>query len=332
MVQRKDSLCYVEFVRGKYDLDNRKYLIRLFERMTRQERERLDALSFDELWFGFWQTDHSRVFMRDLNQAREKFEQLKRGYYLRDAEGKLEFFDLKALLRASSSLHEETEWGFPKGRRNINEKDLVCALREFREETGIDTRDIHVHSCAKPVEEVFVGCNRVRYRHVYYIAQLKQDGDAEAEDEVQAEDVRLAGDRGQLREVSRVSWIGHEGAAACIRAVNAERRDMFRRVHHMITHAHHMHALRYVWDRRLHHPHPHPHSHPYPHSYPSPHHRHYPIHSQHHNHNPLFGSPSSCSSRYSPPHHRSSSPPKALPSPPSPPSSDRDDNDAVVLP
>jgi 8-oxo-dGTP pyrophosphatase MutT (NUDIX family) len=30
----------------------------------------------------------------------------------------------------------EPEWGFPKGRRNYNEKDIDCALREFSEETG----------------------------------------------------------------------------------------------------------------------------------------------------------------------------------------------------
>jgi predicted NUDIX family NTP pyrophosphohydrolase len=30
--------------------------------------------------------------------------------------------------------YEEPEWGFPKGRRNPNEKNLKCALREFYEE------------------------------------------------------------------------------------------------------------------------------------------------------------------------------------------------------
>jgi ADP-ribose pyrophosphatase YjhB (NUDIX family) len=30
----------------------------------------------------------------------------------------------------------EPEWGFPKGRRNYQEKDYECAVREFCEETG----------------------------------------------------------------------------------------------------------------------------------------------------------------------------------------------------
>ena len=31
---------------------------------------------------------------------------------------------------------EYPEWGFPKGRRNYKEKDLIVRIREFEEETG----------------------------------------------------------------------------------------------------------------------------------------------------------------------------------------------------
>ena len=36
----------------------------------------------------------------------------------------------------------EKEWGFPKGRRNFQEKDIVCGIREFEEETGYNINDI----------------------------------------------------------------------------------------------------------------------------------------------------------------------------------------------
>ena len=65
MVQRKDSLSYVEFIRGKYNLQNRTYLLRLLANMTRGERESLRSTDFDKLWHGFWQSDHSRSFMKE---------------------------------------------------------------------------------------------------------------------------------------------------------------------------------------------------------------------------------------------------------------------------
>ena len=48
-----------------------------------------------------------------------------------------ELITLKDLIDKSTTRWEETEWEFPKGRRNFKEKDLECALREFEEETGI---------------------------------------------------------------------------------------------------------------------------------------------------------------------------------------------------
>jgi 8-oxo-dGTP pyrophosphatase MutT (NUDIX family) len=34
--------------------------------------------------------------------------------------------------------YEHPEWEFPKGRKNKDESDIECALREFEEETGIN--------------------------------------------------------------------------------------------------------------------------------------------------------------------------------------------------
>ena len=36
----------------------------------------------------------------------------------------------------------EQEWSFPKGRRNFNEFDLDCAIREFEEETNLKENNI----------------------------------------------------------------------------------------------------------------------------------------------------------------------------------------------
>lgn len=67
-------------------------------------------------------------------------------------------------------MYTETEWGFPKGRRNINETDLTCAIREFNEETSIPVKHIRIAKNINPIDEVFSGSNKVRYKHVYFIA------------------------------------------------------------------------------------------------------------------------------------------------------------------
>lgn len=245
MVQRKDSLCFVEFIRGRYDLYNKPYVMHLLTKMTRAEREHIRTLSFPELWHGFWQSDQNRGYMREFHQAQEKFNALRRGIVLPDTR---EYVDLTSLMNATCSQHDEKEWGFPKGRRNINEKDIKCALREFREETGIDVQDVHVHNYVKPFEEVFTACNKVRYKHVYYIVQLKQDQDADAlEDD---KDVCLLGDKSQMREISRVRWLDEQTVDTKINADNKERRDMFRRVHALIMETQVLHKLKLSWIAR----------------------------------------------------------------------------------
>ena len=50
MIQRKDSICYIEFLRGKYKLDNISYIKNLLNRCSVEERHLLSIHKFDELW------------------------------------------------------------------------------------------------------------------------------------------------------------------------------------------------------------------------------------------------------------------------------------------
>jgi 8-oxo-dGTP pyrophosphatase MutT (NUDIX family) len=51
---------------------------------------------------------------------------------------------LDELLENSKTNWTETEWEFPKGRKNYQERDIDCALREFEEETGISKENINI--------------------------------------------------------------------------------------------------------------------------------------------------------------------------------------------
>ena len=60
-ISRKHSMCYVVFIRGKYDLDNIEYITNTIQLMTIKEKENLLEKSFDELWIDLWSYDQTRI-------------------------------------------------------------------------------------------------------------------------------------------------------------------------------------------------------------------------------------------------------------------------------
>jgi 8-oxo-dGTP pyrophosphatase MutT (NUDIX family) len=244
MVQRKDSLSYGTFMRGKYSISMRPYLLQLFNNMTSSERSGLQHYTFDTLWKQLWQVDTCNSHMKEYEDARSKFDMLLKGYYIRAASPpnqrntdpdtskneNLTFVSLATLLNDTHPpIDDETEWGFPKGRRNINEDDLSCAIREFSEETAVTPGHLRVVHPCKPFEEVFTGGNGIRYRHVYYLASIN--------DPVLCNPfvVRLEpGSRMQKREVRSVQWFNYDDAIAKMRPQNVERRELFKRIHSIV--------------------------------------------------------------------------------------------------
>lgn len=224
MVQRKDSLSYVEFIRGKYSLDKKAYILKLVSNMTARERNALRTLDFDSLWRQLWQADDCKAYQREYSQAKEKFEIICKGYLMKNENEELYYFDIDFVLNNTSSSLDEAEWGFPKGRRNINEHDFDCAMREFKEETGIHPKNIRILHNQKPFEEVFSGTNKIRYKHIYYLGLCLHT------------DRKLFDPRNKLqsREIKDVKWFPYEDAQSRIQARNVERKELFRRVHQVI--------------------------------------------------------------------------------------------------
>ena len=55
MICRKDTLGFVDFMRGKYHIQDVNYIKNIIKEMTLDERERILTNSFDELWNGLWE-------------------------------------------------------------------------------------------------------------------------------------------------------------------------------------------------------------------------------------------------------------------------------------
>jgi 8-oxo-dGTP pyrophosphatase MutT (NUDIX family) len=231
MVQRKDSLAYVEFIRGKYCLENCKYIKTLLSNMTRGELVRLKRDSFDKQWNELWSMRNSKNYAKEQKASEEKFNQITKGYMVRGLDDRVRRVQLEELVdvELQKQVMAETEWGFPKGRRNHMESDKRCAIREFREETGINGNHIRI-KYEKPVDEIFIGTNNVRYKHVYYIAKYI--------DNLDKTDYFDPDNKHQAREVKSVRWFDYKEAQQNLSTSNTERRELLKRVNNIILRYH----------------------------------------------------------------------------------------------
>ena len=184
MIQRKDTMGYIDFVRGKYPTlnDSEKYdkISTLLSEMTYKEKHNLLTKSFDEIWNALWVNHESKCFKNEYEGAKRKYNNL----------------DVKNLVINSKTEYEFQEFGFPKGRRNMKESNIVCAEREFYEETGYDSSSYDFISDYPVVHEEFIGTNGVKYRHIYYLVKMKdkvRPPKLDTENKVQAGEVRNIG-------------------------------------------------------------------------------------------------------------------------------------------
>jgi len=204
MICRRKTLGYVDFMRGRYNAHAPAYIMNLINEMTVHEKAALLTHEFSELSADLWGTSHEDAF------SREKFELLKRGGAPAS---------LASLVSASTTAWETQEWGFPKGRRNANETELSCALREYEEETGHSRQTLNLIKNVLPYEEIFTGSNYKSYKHKYYVGF----SDAEPTAPFQAS------------EVSAMKCFTFDEALALIRPYNAERKQILTYVHAMLT-------------------------------------------------------------------------------------------------
>ena len=73
LVQRKDTLGFVEFMRGKYNLDNIPYITKLFEIMTIKEQTNILNKSFDTLWNDLWMKKNHNQYQLEYDKSKKNF-------------------------------------------------------------------------------------------------------------------------------------------------------------------------------------------------------------------------------------------------------------------
>lgn len=212
MLQRKDSLSFMEFIRGKYDINDYNYIKILLSNMTINERNMLNKNIFDDIWNYLWCQNNIKI-TKEYLESKQKFEFICTTLFF------------KNYIKSISGIFNEQEWGFPKGRRKIRENDLDCAIREFYEETRINKEDINVHEFIEPFEEIFFGTNSVLYKHSYYICKLKNNNIPYFIDPKCIE---------QIREVRALKWFNYNEVISHIKKYNIERIELFKNVNNKV--------------------------------------------------------------------------------------------------
>ena len=220
MIQRKDSIGYVEFIRGRYKINEIDYLKKIFSEMTKDEIDKIKTNSFLKLWEDLWMTDNKKQYKNEYDQSKSKFDELKEGKMVNNLK-----IDLNYMINLVENFWDETEWGFPKGRRNLKESDINCANREFQEETGYLEGDYVILKNIEPVEEVYVGTNKVTYKHIYYIGKCISDKDIDVK-----KDNKI-----QIAEVKNIGWFYKDDALNKLRSYSVKKKEVLEYVYKIIN-------------------------------------------------------------------------------------------------
>ena len=207
MIKRKHSLGFLEFVRGRYEVTDYQKIVKFFEHMSEEEIDLIKTKEFDEIWSIVWKkTAHLKAYEEEYTKSSEKFEILKYKNVENNVLG-LKFFTDNILPKWKNG-----EWGFPKGRRSYHEKNITCAVREFEEETGYTSDDYEIINSILPLKEVFMGTNGLMYKHIYYIAILKNDKEPEITED--------------NNEVGEIGWFSYSKASSIIRNYHIEKKKV----------------------------------------------------------------------------------------------------------
>jgi len=202
LIQRKHSLSYIEFIRGRYNEKDTSNIEKLFSLMAINEIENIKNNDFQVLWDNLWRkTARNKAFLKELNMSKSKFIYCKKN----------NLFD------KMFSNYESPEWEFPKGRKNKFEKNLDCAIREFEEETRFTNYTLYNRiNC---IEEVFKGSNLINYKHVYYIA---------------GSDISVVDEICDMYEIGNIGWYSYEDVIKLLRPYSITKIDIINQLYFFI--------------------------------------------------------------------------------------------------
>jgi 8-oxo-dGTP pyrophosphatase MutT (NUDIX family) len=243
MVKRKHTFGFIDFVRGKYSVNNKSHLLGMINEMTVGEKDKVMNLDFVSLWNYLWgntkeneinkeQSTKISNFDNEKKHAENKLKTLKEGVYLEN-----DNYNLKQLIEMSNTSWSDPEWEFPKGRKNMGENDIECAFREFVEETGYTYNDLVLLRNLVPYEEIFIGSNYESYKNKYFVCSFVSNnmesnmGIVLSPDETTNKPINMF----DKYEISEVKWFSFSECLKHIRIYNHEKKRLLSNINNTLN-------------------------------------------------------------------------------------------------
>lgn len=160
IAQRRDTIEYIDFIRGKFvDINEVRP-----ELMTPDERRKILKFrdNFECLWVD--------LMCKRFNPNDKKYEYAKQIF-----DNNIEHLN-NVFGGHKIGYEHQTSWGFPKGRKNVGETNFVCALREFYEETKIQLWNIRGRDCSNAliINENYIGTDGKEYSTECYVCEIDE--------------------------------------------------------------------------------------------------------------------------------------------------------------
>lgn len=227
LVQRKYSLGYIVFMKGKWKIDDKEELITLFSQMTKEEIDGLKScvsiIDFKQLWDAFWIYNNDKGIVnyqlkreREYNNIKHKIDIL-----MNQTSWNLEYYC--RIVHVDGNI---PEWGFPKGKRQNRETNIKCAVREFVEETGVKTETFSLLNRVKEMKEDMIGTNMQKYRHLYYISYVDNS-------------ITLKHDPSHVSahrsEIGNIAWFNYMDAISIINPKHEEKKQILTQIYLFIV-------------------------------------------------------------------------------------------------
>lgn len=195
MIQRKQSYSFIEIIYSKFNFEDKNYVNKIVRGLSENEMSIIKNKDFDYILENeFNDTNYNKHVNYVTNK--ERFKDIK------------EYINEKKMV----SKYKELEWGFPKGRRLINERNLDCAIREFSEETEINKENINLIDTILPLREIFTGNNNLMYKYIYHVAYLND-----------TENIYVSKNND---EVNDISWMTIKDIKTNLRDYHVEKKKM----------------------------------------------------------------------------------------------------------